>query len=398
MTEPVASWSEIVGLMVVGRGPLPTLTGVVRVVSVDWDDDDDGRGPGEPVETVHRVYVSGSRVRRESLEGVVWAIDGEDEQWIWDDPDEPPVCDPYSSSAFGEDAPITREQTFEWDDDEDERPVEPILSTEYLGRRAWDVRWRHQRHRRLVVDDETGLVLHRSGDGGEVEVAEWLELTTGASLDDGLFEWDGPGPVRGGGDATLLDARAERDARARAHLLTAVVRALDRWDEVAAFAAEAETEGDLLTRLGEMLDIDPVGAQAVADLQLRRATGASRERIEDDLAGARSSLYWNGRSRERWQLGPYDSMWRRARCRFCNEADVMALVATGDLQAASGFFLCGVCFAAARASDVETLARRVDDARPSGHRRTSRDPAPILEAMERGSYELRAHPDGATDR
>ncbi|MFD1827053.1 MULTISPECIES: hypothetical protein [Mumia] len=284
MTESVASWSEIVGLMIVGRGPLPDFSGVVRVVSTDEDDDDeDDEDDGEEtMVTVHRVFVSGERVRRESLDGVVWAIDGED-QWIWDDPDLPPVCDPHAVSAFVEDVLITREHVFEWDED-DERPIEPIRSATFLGRRAWDVRWRHS-ERRLVIDDDTGLVLHRSGEGNAIKVAEWLEISVGDALDDALFSWDGS--VRRESDGVEGEG-LHGSTGSRIDTLDALDKALSRWDEIAPLAAEVEDGDDLIHRLADLLDVDRTGARAVAEMQLRRVARVERRRIREALTDERN--------------------------------------------------------------------------------------------------------------
>ncbi|MGH1565391.1 hypothetical protein [Mumia sp. DW29H23] len=187
MSEPTIPWYALFGLMTVGRGPLPTLRGVVRVVSYDPEDDE------EPVETVTRVWVSGELVRRETLEGRLIAIDGEDDQWVWDGPDEPPVCDWHSHTAFVEDGGLlTRRGLEHWDEEEPEPAVEPIVSTTYLGRPAWDARWDGADPRRMVVDDETGLVLRQMRPGGYLLTAEWTELTLGEDLDDALFRWEGP--------------------------------------------------------------------------------------------------------------------------------------------------------------------------------------------------------------
>lgn len=281
MPEPVASWADVVGLMIVGRGPLPDFTGVVRMVTTDWEDEADG----EPVDTVHRVFVSRGRVRRESLEGVVCSIDGEDdEQWSWDDHDLPPVYDPDGGTAYMEDVPLRRVETFDWDEEDDERPVEPIRTTSFLGRRAWDVQWERE-PRRLVVDDETGLVLHRSGTGGDIQLAEWLELSVGVELDDALFTWDGP--VRVDDDDDDQDAWTG-ESGSRAESLDAIANALSRWDEVAALAADAADDGELYARLAGLLDVDRSAARAVADMQLRRAVRRSRDAIVDELAYLRS--------------------------------------------------------------------------------------------------------------
>ncbi|KAA1418267.1 hypothetical protein FE697_020790 [Mumia zhuanghuii] len=295
MSESTIPWYALFGLMTVGRGPLPTLRGVVRVVSFDPEDDE------EPVETLTRVWVDGERVRRESLDGQLESIDGEEDQWVWDVPDQPPVCDPHSRSGFVEDGGLLSRRDQEiWDDEEDERPIEPIRSTTCLGRAAWDVRWENQPKRRMLIDDETGLVLHQSGLAAFIPVAEWVELTVGEALDDSLFAWEGstrPGDDDPHDHSSWEDYQPmSRSGSLRQHVferlqvLAALDTALTRWDEVTALGAASANASAFVHGLRSLLGVDEMGARAVTDLQLRRLSVRERTAIADEVADLRREL------------------------------------------------------------------------------------------------------------
>ncbi len=62
-------------------------------------------------------------------------------------------------------------------------------------------------------------------------------------------------------------------ARARAHLLEALMRAVDRLDEVIALIRRSESPKEAKAGLMELLTIDDIQAQAILDLRLQRLTG-----------------------------------------------------------------------------------------------------------------------------
>ncbi|MFD1546869.1 DNA gyrase subunit A [Nonomuraea guangzhouensis] len=73
-----------------------------------------------------------------------------------------------------------------------------------------------------------------------------------------------------------------RKAEERAHILRALLKALDRMDEVIALIrrspSAAEAQGGLMT----LLDIDEIQAQAILDMQLRKLAALERQAIQDE--------------------------------------------------------------------------------------------------------------------
>nr|BFE85002.1 DNA gyrase subunit A [Planobispora longispora] len=73
-----------------------------------------------------------------------------------------------------------------------------------------------------------------------------------------------------------------RKAEERAHILRALLKALDRMDEVIALIrrspSAAEAQGGLMT----LLEIDQVQAQAILDMQLRKLAALERQQITDE--------------------------------------------------------------------------------------------------------------------
>ncbi|MFF4988795.1 DNA gyrase subunit A [Streptosporangium saharense] len=73
-----------------------------------------------------------------------------------------------------------------------------------------------------------------------------------------------------------------RKAEERAHILRALLKALDRMDEVIALIrrspSAAEAQGGLMTLLG----IDQIQAQAILDMQLRKLAALERQQITDE--------------------------------------------------------------------------------------------------------------------
>ncbi|MEU7740944.1 DNA gyrase subunit A [Nonomuraea sp. NPDC049158] len=74
-----------------------------------------------------------------------------------------------------------------------------------------------------------------------------------------------------------------RKAEERAHILRALLKALDRMDEVIALIrrspSAAEAQGGLMT----LLEIDEIQAQAILDMQLRKLAALERQAIQDEF-------------------------------------------------------------------------------------------------------------------
>ena len=74
-----------------------------------------------------------------------------------------------------------------------------------------------------------------------------------------------------------------RKAEERAHILRALLKALDRMDEVIALIrrspSASEAQGGLMT----LLDIDEIQAQAILDMQLRKLAALERQAIQDEF-------------------------------------------------------------------------------------------------------------------
>ena len=75
-----------------------------------------------------------------------------------------------------------------------------------------------------------------------------------------------------------------RKAEERAHILRALLKALDALDEVIALIRNAESAEAARGQLMEFLEIDEVQATAILDMQLRRLAALERQRIIDEYA------------------------------------------------------------------------------------------------------------------
>jgi len=73
-----------------------------------------------------------------------------------------------------------------------------------------------------------------------------------------------------------------RKAQERAHILTALLKALDSLDEVIALIRASATVEDARVGLIQLLDIDEVQATAILDMQLRRLAALERQKIIDE--------------------------------------------------------------------------------------------------------------------
>jgi DNA gyrase subunit A len=74
------------------------------------------------------------------------------------------------------------------------------------------------------------------------------------------------------------------EAEARAHILRALLKALDALDAVIALIRNAPSAEEARTGLMQLLEIDEVQATAILDLQLRRLAALERQRIIDEAA------------------------------------------------------------------------------------------------------------------
>jgi DNA gyrase subunit A len=75
-----------------------------------------------------------------------------------------------------------------------------------------------------------------------------------------------------------------RKAEERAHILRALLKALDQLDAVIALIRASESADTARVGLMELLDIDEVQATAILDMQLRRLAALERQRIVDEYA------------------------------------------------------------------------------------------------------------------
>ena len=75
-----------------------------------------------------------------------------------------------------------------------------------------------------------------------------------------------------------------RQAEERAHILRALLKALDQLDAVIALIRGSESADAARGGLMELLDIDEIQATAILDMQLRRLAALERQRIIDEFA------------------------------------------------------------------------------------------------------------------
>jgi DNA gyrase subunit A len=73
-----------------------------------------------------------------------------------------------------------------------------------------------------------------------------------------------------------------RKAEERAHILRALLKALDRLDEVIALIRSSESASHAQQGLMSMLAIDEIQAQAILDMQLRKLAALERQAIQDE--------------------------------------------------------------------------------------------------------------------
>jgi DNA gyrase/topoisomerase IV subunit A len=73
-------------------------------------------------------------------------------------------------------------------------------------------------------------------------------------------------------------------------ILEALLRALDRRDEVFREIDDSKNVDEAIRRVSQLLDVGAVGGRAVLDLQVRRFTQDQRQRIVSRAEELRSSL------------------------------------------------------------------------------------------------------------
>ena len=83
----------------------------------------------------------------------------------------------------------------------------------------------------------------------------------------------------------VIRRRSEFDlarAKERAHILEALLKALDAMDQVIATIRKSQTPDTARTNLMNLLKIDELQAQAILDMQLRRLAALERKKIDDE--------------------------------------------------------------------------------------------------------------------
>ena len=73
-----------------------------------------------------------------------------------------------------------------------------------------------------------------------------------------------------------------RQAQERAHIVRALLKAIDRIDEVIALIRASESAATALVGLMELLEIDEIQARAILDMQLRRLAALERQALADE--------------------------------------------------------------------------------------------------------------------
>ena len=84
----------------------------------------------------------------------------------------------------------------------------------------------------------------------------------------------------------------EDERRIRDHLMIvdALVRAVDRRDEVLQMIEDSEDEDEARRRVGQLLGVGELGSRAVLDMQVRRLTRDHRQRLAVEAEELRSKL------------------------------------------------------------------------------------------------------------
>ena len=82
----------------------------------------------------------------------------------------------------------------------------------------------------------------------------------------------------------------ERHTREELMILDALLRAMDRRDEVFQMIEDSENVDEARRGVGQLLGVDELGSRAVLDLQVRRLTRDQRQMLASRAAELRSQL------------------------------------------------------------------------------------------------------------
>ena len=81
-------------------------------------------------------------------------------------------------------------------------------------------------------------------------------------------------------------------ARARAHILEGLLKALDAIDAIVALIRASKTPQEAKERLIERFEFSEIQAQAILDMRLQRLTGLEREKLEEELRELLDRIRW----------------------------------------------------------------------------------------------------------
>jgi DNA gyrase/topoisomerase IV subunit A len=82
----------------------------------------------------------------------------------------------------------------------------------------------------------------------------------------------------------------ERETRQELMILDALVKAMDRRDEVFQMIEDSEDRDEAMRRVGQLLGVGELGSRAVLDLQARRFTRDQRQALASRAEELRSKL------------------------------------------------------------------------------------------------------------
>jgi hypothetical protein len=148
--------------------------------------------------SVVEAFRDGRRTRLSGEDGEPWLIS--DGVTTWRRGDDGMVASTYDGESWaGQGTELAARRTRE---DVDlfgfGTPIGPFEQIDYLTRPAWRFRFAAPSHKpfdmRVVVDDETGLVLEERF--GDHSMARWTTFQTDAPMTDDLFTWNGPTRTR----------------------------------------------------------------------------------------------------------------------------------------------------------------------------------------------------------
>lgn len=82
----------------------------------------------------------------------------------------------------------------------------------------------------------------------------------------------------------------ERHTRDELVILDALLRAIDRRDEVFQMIEDSENEDEARRGVGQLLGVDELGSRVILDLQVRRLTRDQRQMLASRAAELRSQM------------------------------------------------------------------------------------------------------------